>query len=307
MVPLLYLSAFGAVFFLVLAFAKVIFAGRTQVRERLERVREVDEEEDPLRLPFARRVLRPLVESVQERIMRLAPAELRRSLENLIHYAGQPWHLNFHLLTALQMSLAIMFPLTIFALFQARGTAADPLGAGYYILLFFGGFFLPLILVKIRADRRQEEIRKALPEMLDLLLVSVEAGQGFDQALKYVVEKLPGELSREMHRFLEEVRMGRPRTEALWSLAARNGVPELRLFVTSIIQAEQRWGNIAGAVGAQAEDLRRKRRKWAEEEARKAPVKMLFPLFFFMFPALMVILLGPAVFALIRAFAEMGR
>ena len=306
MIPLLYLSAFGAVFFLVLSFAEVIFAGRTQVRERLERVRELDEEDDPLQLPFARRVLRPLVESLQERLLRFAPAELRSAYEKMIIHAGRPWNLNFNLLTAFQMALAIVLPLSVFALFQVRGTAAEPPGAGFYLVLFLGGLILPAALIKIKADRRQEEIRKALPEMLDLLLVSVEAGQGFDQAMKYVVEKLPGELSREMHRFLEEVRMGRPRSEALWGVAERTGVDELRLFVTSIIQAEQRWGNIAGSVAAQAEHLRRKRRKWAEEAARKAPIKMLFPLIFFIFPALLVVLLGPALLMLIKTLAEMA-
>lgn len=306
MIPLLYGSAFATALFLVLAFSDLLFAGRDQVKGRLERVRRIDEEEDdPLQLPFAQRVLRPMVESVQERIMRLAPAELRRGIDQLILYAGRPWNLNFNLLTAFQMALAIITPLSVFALFQTR-SAADPPGAGFYLTLFLSGLILPVALIKVKADRRREEIRKALPEMLDLLLVSVEAGQGFDQALKYVVEKLPGELSREMHRFLEEVRMGRPRAEALWSLAERTGVAELRLFVTSVIQAEQRWGNIAAAVGAQAEDLRRKRRKWAEEAARKAPIKMLIPLIFFVFPALLVVLLGPALIMLLKAFAEMA-
>lgn len=308
MVPLLYLSAFAAALFLVLAFSEIIFTGRIQVKERLRHVSSLDEAgDDPLQLPFTQRVLRPFVESLQERILRFAPAELRRSLEKMILYAGRPWNLNFNLLTAFQMALAIVLPLSVFALFQVRGAAADPPGVGLYLALFLGGLILPVALIKIRADRRQEAIRKALPEMLDLLLVSVEAGQGFDQALKQVVEKLPGELSREMHRFLEEVRMGRPRGEALWSIAERNGVAELRLFVTSVIQAEQRWGNIAGAVGAQAEHLRRKRRKWAEEAARKAPIKMLFPLIFFIFPALLVVLLGPALIMLLKAFAEMAR
>ncbi len=307
MIPLLYLSAFAAALFFVLAFSDIFFAGRVQVKDRLERVKHLDEAEtDPLQLPFSQRVLLPLIESLQERILQFAPAELRRTLEKMILYAGRPWNLNFNLLTAFQMALAIVLPLSVFALFQTRAAAAPP-GVGFYLALFLGGFLLPLALVKIKADRRQDEIRKAMPEMLDLLLVSVEAGQGFDQALKHVVEKLPGELSREMQRFLEEVRMGRPRVEALWSLAERTGVPELRLFVTSVIQAEQRWGNIAGAVGAQADLLRRKRRKWAEEAARKAPVKMLFPLIFFIFPALLVVLLGPALFMLIKAFAEIGR
>ena len=121
---------------------------------------------------------------------------------------------------------------------------------------------------------------KTLPDMLDLLLVSVEAGLSFDMSLKRITEQASGALSKEIARALEEMRLGKPREEALRGIVRRTGVPDLSSFISAIIQAEQLGGNIANTLRIQASSMRQKRRQRAEEAAMKAPIKMLFPLVF---------------------------
>lgn len=163
---------------------------------------------------------------------------------------------------------------------------------------FFGsaplGFFLPDIIIKNGADKRQKEIQKQLPDILDQITVGVEAGLGFDSAMARSAKSSSGPLPEEIARTLQHVSAGLSRAEAMRGLANRNKVPELRQFVGAILQAEQFGIPMAQVLRVQAVEQRRRRRQRAEEKAMKLPVKVLFPLVLCILPALFVVLIGPA-------------
>lgn len=165
----------------------------------------------------------------------------------------------------------------------------------------FVAYRLPMLLVGRRARYRLGEIEHDLPELIDLLVVSVEAGLGFSAALKAATERLTGPLGEEMRLTLQEQAMGLSVVEALKNSLERSDTPAMRSFVRSIIQGEQLGISIGQVLRTLAEEMRKRRKAAAEERAQKAPIKMLFPLIFLIFPAMFVILLGPAVFAFLDA------
>jgi tight adherence protein C len=158
-----------------------------------------------------------------------------------------------------------------------------------------GGFFAPDLWLRQIIKRRQHEIQNFLADAIDILAISVEAGQGFIGALATLSSRKQNALTSEFDRFRTEVAAGKGRRDAFRDLALRTGVEDLTNFVAAMIQADQLGIGIAEVLRAQSEELRIKRRQRAEEKARKAPIKMLFPLIFLMFPALFIVILGPAV------------
>ena len=178
---------------------------------------------------------------------------------------------------------------------------AGPTSALLTVALGLLGYVTPNVLLHGRAVDRAEEIRIALPDTLDQLTISVEAGLGFDAALQRVAETGEGALADELGRTLRDMTIGTPRAVALRSLSERAEVPELRQFVVAMLQAEQFGLPIARVLRVQSADLRVRRRQTAEERAMKIPVKIVFPLITCIFPALFVILLGPAFIRILRA------
>jgi tight adherence protein C len=164
------------------------------------------------------------------------------------------------------------------------------------------GYTAPSAAVAARASKRQKEIRKALSDTMDLLTISVEAGLGFDAALGQVVRNVPGPLSEEISRMLQEMQIGVARTEALRHLTDRTEVPELDGFVLSMIQADKYGVGVAKVLRAQATELRQKRRQRAEETAQKVPLKLLFPMIFMVLPAMFIVILGPGIIKIYEAF-----
>jgi tight adherence protein C len=161
--------------------------------------------------------------------------------------------------------------------------------------LGFAGFMLPNVWLSTKISARKEAITKALPDALDLLTISVEAGLGFDLALNKVVDKWSNPLTWEFGRVLAEMRVGRPRREALREMVARTEVGDVTAFVAAIIQADQLGVSISRVLQIQSEQMRIRRRQRAEEKAHQAPVKMTIPMVFLIFPALLIVILGPAV------------
>ncbi|MFQ5946193.1 MAG: type II secretion system F family protein [Anaerolineae bacterium] len=292
----------------------LIFAGlATQpradaVKVRLEEYaqREVQSlEELELAQPFSERILAPLVAGIAGFFARFTPERTLESTDHRLDLADRPYgwgateFFGFRALAALILGGLILALLTL--------AATEPL----QVALFSGlagllGFFLPVIWLGQRIRRRQSEILRALPDALDLLTISVEAGLGFDAALAKVTEKWDNELSRAFARVLAEIQVGRLRREALRDMADKAEVAELTSFAAAIIQADQLGVSISRVLRIQSEQMRIRRRQRAEELAQQAPLKMVFPLVFLIFPALLVVILGPAIPQLRDAFVDGG-
>lgn len=262
----------------------------------------VAEEPEELHLPLSERILYPLLRSLGGSVQTFAPSALKTSLSKRIGLAGmkvtpEQWA-GWYIVSAVG-GLIIGLVLTMFS--ERTGRQAILSSVSLVAL----GAMIPELILRQRITRRQTAIIRALPDVLDLITVSVKAGLGFDSALFKVTEKMKGPLPQEMSQVLHEVKMGVSRRDALKSLAERTGVSELQSFVSTIIQADQLGVSISNVLQLQSEGLREHRRQVAEEKAMKAPVKMLFPLLMFIFPTLFIVLLGPAVLQILKQFVKM--
>jgi tight adherence protein C len=284
---------------------KLLQRGRRQIRERLLRVREIENDDEAmLDKAFSERVLKPAGQALAKRLLVFKPSELNRFMQRQLIYADHPWGLTGKKLFGLMILLGLILPSLLYIMARVAVKDAE-VGLIQFLLMALAGLLLPYAMVKLRVAKRQEEITRSMPAMLDLLLISIEAGMSLDMALKRTTEALREPLKTELTRFQEEIQVGRSRSEALKAMVERTGVEDLWLFTISVIQAEQRWGNIAEALERQALFLRKKMRRRAEEEARKAPVKMLFPLVFLVFPAMYIVLLGPAMLRVYKIVADL--
>jgi len=183
------------------------------------------------------------------------------------------------------------------------------LGAGvsaFTVLLVLAssvaGYLAPIVWLDALTKKRQNRIRRALPDMMDMLTISVQAGLGFDMALVKLVRNTTGPLAEEFGRMLSEVQAGMSRRDALRHLGERTDTPELDAFITAMVQADVFGVSVSGILQAQALELRKKRRQLIEERAQKAPVKMVFPIILCMLPATMLVVLGPAIISIGRTF-----
>ena len=176
------------------------------------------------------------------------------------------------------------------------------LKVGFIVLFTLIGYVMPGAQVSTMAAKRQRAIQKQLPDVMDLLTISVEAGLGFDAALSQVTKNVPGPLAEEIGRLLQEIQIGSSRAEAFRHLGNRTNVAELQSFTLSMIQADLFGVSIANVLRAQSKELRQKRRQRAEELAQKIPVKLLFPMIFLVLPALFVIILGPGAIKIYQQF-----
>ncbi|NLO76004.1 MAG: type II secretion system F family protein [Clostridia bacterium] len=295
---------------LAIAFINSQFRAKNILLKRLQKVvmsqaAQKKLEEDELSKPFSERVIRPLLIRISQIIVKLIPMKSREKLQRELQYAGNPWNLKPQEFQALQYGVIIL-------LFLGGWFLALLAGKPAFVQLFLaltggilgaltGKFYLSSLI-----SRRQAAIQKELPEVLDLLTVSVDAGLGFDSALMRVVEKSSGELSNELRKTLQEIQMGKTRREALRDLGQRTGVEDLLTFVGSMIQADQLGVSISKVIRTQADQMRLKRRQRIEEKVMKAPVKMLIPLVLFIFPSIFIVLLGPAILQMIKAFTGGG-
>jgi tight adherence protein C len=297
LLPILLICALG----LVLIGFMVPRMGRDAVSMRLsqfaERPRSLEEME--LEQPFSERVLRPLIQRLAafgERFTRKknqTPQQRENATDKTrrrLLLAGSPnrWTASDWLGVKIMGALA---GAGIGALLTAlMGADLLPLG-----LLIGGGigFVAPELWLSRKISVRKKKIQKALPDALDLLVISVEAGLGFDAAIARVVQKSDNELSHELARVMAEMRVGRPRREALKDMVNRTQVDDLSQFVAAIVQAEQLGVSVSQVLTVQADQMRVLRRQRAEAEAQTAPLKMLFPMLIFIFPALCLMILGP--------------
>jgi tight adherence protein C len=245
--------------------------------------------------PFSERFLRPFFDRVGRRVTSMQPRDRAQKLQALIDLAGRPLGMNAGSFVAAQVVLGVVIGVVGLGL-------ALLLGLPWFLGLVFGavlGYIGPQYQLKRIVSARQKEISLALPNALDLLCISVEAGLGFDAALARVIEKFDNALSREFAFVLNEIRLGRPRHEALEDLGKRCGVQELASFIQALVQSDQLGVGIARVLRIQSDEMRRRRRQKAEARAQQASLKMLFPMVGCIFPVLFVILLGPPAISLI--------
>jgi tight adherence protein C len=255
-----------------------------------------------LALPFAERFLRPILDRMGNFMTSRTPANRTEALQDKINLAGRPFNLTPGGLLALQLVSLLVLTAFGFAVSTLMGLAgsmmfAGPAGGGVL------GYLIPSIWLSRKVKARQKEIRVALPNALDLLTISVEAGLGFDAAITRVTEKYHNALALEFTQVLNEARLGRPRLEALEDMARRNNVDELSNFIQAIVQSDQLGVGIAQVLRIQSEEMRRRRRQRAEEMGAKAALKMLFPMVGCIFPALFIVLLGPAGIQVYKQFS----
>lgn len=296
LMPLLIAGIFA--FAILIVFFGLARAAQTPspVQERLQmygtRPRSLEEIE--LEQPFTERAVLPLIRGLARMLTRTTPQRNVEDIRHRLELAGNPndWSVSDFLgvrgLTGIITSA--LATLLAIVLHMEPAMVLLLLGVGGIL-----GFYLPLLWLGRKIRARQSAILKQLPDAMDLLTISVESGLGFDAAMGKVAEKWDNELSRAFARVIAEVRVGKLRREALRDMSARAEVPDFTNFIAAVIQADQLGVSIGKVLRIQSEQMRIKRRQRAEEKANQAPVKMLIPLAFLVFPSIFIVLLGPTV------------
>ena len=263
--------------------------------------RPVDEFEAKLAEPFWVRVVKPFSGKALLSVTRLTPSDYLERTHKKLLFAGLTGTMRAEEFVIAQASATGL--LTVGALaYLLLAHPAPRIGIMMLILAPVIGWCLPASWLSRKVSERQAAILKDLPDTLDLLAISVEAGMGFEGALEIVCQHFDSPLSHEFARTLHEMELGLPRKDAFQNLKRRTQVPELSNFVLALLQADALGIPIGRVLKTQAVEMRNKRRQWAREKAAKLPVKMLFPLVLFIFPAIMVTILGPAAFGIKLAF-----
>ncbi|KAB8140511.1 type II secretion system F family protein [Chloroflexia bacterium SDU3-3] len=302
---------FGIIAVVVLVFIGVIVVIARQgggqsdaISDRLTQFteRQLTLEEMELQQPFSQRVVMPMMRSVLGVLGKMSPQASADRVRQNLQQAGNPGNLTPIMFSGIRLALAAIL-LVVFGIVTFTSAEMPVMQKLMYTALGCGvGYMLPGIWLGQEIKKRKHNIQKALPDALDLLTISVEAGLAFDSAMQRVAEKWDNELSREFKKVLTDVRLGRARRDALRDMVARCSVDDVQTFIAAVIQAEQLGVSISKILRVQSDQMRIRRRQRAEEKAHQAPVKMLFPMVFLIFPALFVVILGPAVPKLYESF-----
>jgi tight adherence protein C len=275
---------------------------KAEVRDslrRLEGYQIQDVRDQEMLAPISERVVAPLLEGLTGVAQHFTPQGYGEKVAQKLVHAGNPPNLNVDKILVMKLlglvSVIFWLPVLLFLHF------AGPILLIGVVVLWGVSFMYPDVLVNRKIEDREKQISRKLPDILDLLVISVEAGLGFEQALDRTCTAVPGALSDEFRRMLHEIRIGATRADALRAMADRSDVPELRGFILAMLQADTFGVSISRLLRSQADEMRIKRRLRAQEKAQKAPVKMLFPLVFCIFPSIFVVILGPAMINISRA------
>ena len=300
-----------AVFLAVFAIAysvQSIVAERRQAYRTLQAIRAVELRPVDLRnrelaRPARDRLLKPFYNAALTVARRFTPVGARDAIRRKLIMAGSPFGWDPDRVLVAKVACLTGGVLLGF-LFLALFSFAWPLRVLGFLAFGLLGYWLPNVVLANAVQRRQNEIRSALADSIDLHTICVEAGLGFDAALAHVSRNTDGPLADEFYRTLQEVQLGRSRNEAMRNLAERSNVAELRAFVLAMVQADIFGVSVANVLRIQAKDMRVKRRQLAEERAMKVPIKVLFPVLFCIFPALFVVILGPAIMRIADVFTR---
>jgi tight adherence protein C len=248
--------------------------------------------------PFTSRVLGPLWAAAARLARMLSGRGVTAGLTRRLDLAGNPPQWTIERLLGCKGAGTVV--LGLFGAMLGKGSL--PQLVVFAALAGAAGFFLPDLLLYNTAIKRQQQIQQELPDSVDLLVISIQAGLGFDAAIAQLTKNTSGPLAGEFVRVLQEMQIGKSRREAFQALADRVAAPDVRHFVGAILQADTLGVSISGVLAEQAVQMRARRRQRAEEQAQKVPVKILFPLIFFVLPALLIVILGPAIIQILKAF-----
>jgi len=293
------ITASSTVLLFTLWYARSKNQHETRLRTLIEPQRIIVEQQDP----FTQRVAFPVVNGLVNFLMAILPTALIGRARKWLITAGDRLSLSQFLTIVLMTSTGL--PAAFFVLiWMAAGGPPNP--QLYFLLPVFAvvGLGVPFLVLRRLAKNRQKTIWRSMPNALDLLTTCVEAGLSLDFGLQRVAERYKGPLSDEINRALREMGLGKPRREALMDMATRIDVPDVMTFINSLVQAETMGTSVGGVLRVQARQMRMRRRQRAEQIARQAPVKMVFPLVFFLMPSLFIVTLGPVMLNVIRAFSE---
>ena len=290
-----------AVLLLFVAVALGVWAVLTDAEEKatvkaslraLDDYEAADVRAKELQAPLVQRIFKPVGDSLVAVGRRFMPGGYMEGVRKRLIIAGKPSPEDLDRFRAIRVLSAAAIPATLVIALILPATTRDKV----LIFFFLGAAFLlgPDAVLNRQMEERRQAMRVRLPDVIDMLTISVEAGLGFDQALERTVAAVPGPLTDEFARMLGEMRAGAGRADAMRAVDARTDVPELRSFILALIQAETFGVSIGRILRGQSEEMRIKRRQQAQEEALKAPVKMLFPMILCVFPGIFVVLLGPS-------------
>ncbi len=280
----------------------LLFSGKRSsqnLEERLEEMAALGQpislEELELSQPLSERIIKPLFQKLTELAQRMTPQHTMQAMEKKLRVAGLLYKISpaqFFTIKVISIIVGLALGFVLLATSATAGAQTRLLMLGGGLVL---GYLLPDLYLSSKTRKRQSEVLKALPDALDLLTICVEAGLGFDAAMSKVAEKWDNELSLAFRRTVQEMQLGKLRREALRDMAESLDVADVTSFVAAIVQADQLGVSMAKVMRIQSDQMRMKRRQRAEEKARQAPVKIMIPLVFFIFPTIFIILLGPAV------------
>jgi tight adherence protein C len=300
--PILALAVGVGIFVMFLGLARTPQTNTAQmVQQRLQVYggeKPLTMEEVELARPFSERFLRPMIVRLGGLLSRSTPQKARQDLMNRLELAGRPGNLTPEDFGAVRLvSAALLAAVGLLLGFLLANTVY------LVIALLIGailGYYLPVLWLKQKVDARRTEIQKGLPDAMDLLVIAVDAGLGFDAALARVTDKYKNALTEMFSKVLREVSLGRPRLEAMDEMGRSSGVEDLHNFIQAVIQSEQFGTGIGKILRIQADEMRRKRRQRAQEKAAQATLKMLLPMVGCIFPTLWIVLLGPAALILLQ-------
>lgn len=298
---------FLAVFFLVVGVVRLLIGDQLVLKDRFRQIEIIMTQKNKLEFnedlekDFSARILNPMKSRFSTMIQKYTPLKQISTIERKLDYAGRPYNWNASDYLTYQYGTTIA--IAVFALVIAWLSGASVINRIMALLLgFIGGYIFFEMIMENRIRTRKKEIEKALPDVLDLMTVSIEAGLGFDAAMQRVVEKAKGPIAEEFDETLQEMRMGKTRREALQDLGIRTGVVDLSRFVESLVQADQLGVSLGNVLRNQSDQMRILRRQRVQEQAMKAPVKMLIPMVLFIFPCIFIIILAPAIIQFANAF-----
>ena len=293
------------VFSVLYYIVKTKIAPSNQVHQRLKDLGGGEERvvrtrtEELARIPFMDRTVLPLLNTLEKFFIRFAPSEIHATIDKKLMLAGKQGQWSANRVITIWLICQVFF-LILGIRFGSRQdfTRLEGLILVWLFVLF--GAFLPFGYLDSLIRKRKEAITKQLPEVLDLLSISVQAGLSFDGAMRKIVERMTGPVIDEFKRMQQDVRMGAPRARALQAVAKRCDVEDMHLFITSVVQAERLGTSMGKTLINQADNMRERRRQRAKAAALKAPIKMLFPLVLFIFPAMFVVILVPPIFNIVQ-------